>query len=96
MLSMQSAGVLVAGAPGSPEQTITVRLLRPICIAGERVEPQVLALPKHLATMLIGANKAERAAAVVAEVKPPEVKPAEVATEEQVTRQRGRPRKEDK
>jgi hypothetical protein len=61
---------LVAGAfVQPPEPTTTVRLLRAIFVAGKRVEPGVMALPKALASMLIGANKAERV---------PEAKPAPV------------------
>jgi hypothetical protein len=60
-LTTETAGGLVAGAFGqSSEPATTVRLLRAIFVAGKRVEPGVMALPKTLAAMLIGANKAER------------------------------------
>lgn len=75
-LTTENSGGLVAGAFGRPEPTMSVRLLKAICIAGNRVEPGVMDLPKQLATMLIGSNKAERVAAVA---KPaPEPPPAEV------------------
>jgi hypothetical protein len=70
-LTTQTAGGLVAGAFGQPEPTMAVMLNKAICIAGVRVEPGRMTLPKQLAVMLIGANKAERVANDPPAVAPP-------------------------
>ena len=71
-LTTVTGGGLVAGAFGQPEPTTQVQLLRAICIAGKRVEPGHMALPKQLASMLIGANKAVRVAAPAITTPAPE------------------------
>lgn len=49
-----------------------VRLLRAICIKGERIEPgTVLQLDRALSSELISANKAERVPALLAPVQTP-------------------------
>lgn len=88
-LTTQSAGGIVAGSTAQGEPTVWVRLTRAICIAGARVEPGPAEVPKALASLLVGANKAERM-----EQPKPEQKPAEPEPEP-VRRPVGRPRKED-
>jgi hypothetical protein len=86
MLSADTSA-LVAGSPQAPAAAgtaVTLRVLRGVMVAGQRVEPGAqIAVDKWFAAELVSAGKAERVAAPAATEPKPAAKAAERKTRAQ-------------
>lgn len=88
-VTTQSAQGLVPGAKPQQQEPVKVRLLRAICVAGARMEPECeIDVDRATAAMLIGSGKAARVVAPATEAPPSTSADAPVAP----STTRGRPR----